>query len=344
MIYSVVSYRPNFDPAILRTLPVDYPPEITGRYLQLPGNISGRVKNLAQTLTQPYTNTFDKVEALSNHLRTTYAYNFFPPPYPAGAEVVDTFLFEDREGVCEQYVTALVVMARSLGIPARLVSGYGPGDYNAITGYYEVRFSHAHSWAEVYFPEYGWVPFDPTPGWNPQPYPTPLQNWLFTNNGQLLIQLAGLDLPLRMIASGGLAGLAFLSPFLIGLGGLIGLAILVILLSRRLRAALARWAAARYSQVADETQTRRRILNLYRQALRLLVRYRYPQRQPWETMSEYAAAVSHLPALAHLSRLAEMAAYRPQPPDAADAGQAAQKLALLKSEVKQPINNEHKES
>jgi hypothetical protein len=229
-------------------------------------------------------------------------------------------------------------MARSLGIPARLVSGYGSGDYNAITGYYEVRMSHAHSWAEIYFSEYGWVPFDPTPGWNPQPYPTPLQNWLFTNNGQLLNGLAGLNLPLGAIAASSLAGLAFLAPFLIGAALLIGLALLVILLSRRLRTALARWAANRYSQVVDETQARRRILKLYHQALRFLTRYHYRQRQSWETINEYAETTGH-PALARLSRLAEVAAYRPQPPDPAAVEQAAQALASLKVEVKGSVKD-----
>ncbi|MCB0198110.1 MAG: transglutaminase domain-containing protein, partial [Anaerolineae bacterium] len=126
LTYSVVSYRPDFDADRLRHLPAGpYPPAIRERYLQLPDTISQRVRQLAQTLTEPHDNTFDKVDALTEYLLTEYPYNLFPPAHPPGAEVVDTFLFEDREGICEQYVTALVVMARSLGIPARLVSGYG---------------------------------------------------------------------------------------------------------------------------------------------------------------------------------------------------------------------------
>jgi hypothetical protein len=115
--------------------------------------------------------------------------------------------------------------------------------------------------------------------------------------------------------------------------------VLALLLSRRLRALLARWAAAHYSQIADQAQTRRRILNLYSQALRLLGRYRYRQRRPWETITEYAESASHLSALAQLSHLAEAAAYRPQPPDTAEVTQAAQALASLKAEVKQPVND-----
>jgi hypothetical protein len=109
---------------------------------------------------------------------------------------------------------------------------------------------------------------------------------------------------------------------------------LLLLLSRRLRTALARWAASRYSQIAGEAQTRRRILKLYSQALRLLRRYRYRQRRPWETVAEYAEATGDFPSLSHLSRLAEVAAYRPQPPGLDEVQQAAQAMASLKAEVK----------
>ncbi|MDX1521962.1 MAG: transglutaminaseTgpA domain-containing protein, partial [Anaerolineae bacterium] len=233
MTYSVISRRPEFDPEKLRQAPTQYPPEIRYRYLQLPDTISGRVRNLAGRLAEAYDNPYDKVLALNEHLLTEYPYNFFPPPHKPGAEVVDTFLFEDREGFCEQYVTSLVVMARSLGIPARLVTGYGAGDYNPITNYYEVKFSHAHSWAEVYFPGHGWVPFDPTPGWTPQPYPTPVQNFLFSNAGMLGFNTG--DLPLGDWAAGGLAGLTLFAPFLLGSTVIVGLVMLVMFLSSRWR-------------------------------------------------------------------------------------------------------------
>jgi transglutaminase-like putative cysteine protease len=326
MIYSVISYRPNFDPETLRRVSAAYPPEITGRYLQLPGNISERVKHLARTVAAPHDNPFDQVQAINDYLLTTYPYNFFPPPHPPGAEVVDTFLFEDREGICEQFATALVVMARSLGIPARLAAGYGSGDYNPITGYYEVRLSHAHAWAEVYFPGHGWTPFDPTPGWNPQPYPTPAQSWLFANNGQLLNQLTGLNLPVGAIISGGWNGLLFFAPFLAGSTLLVGLVILLVFLGRRLKLALAKRSANRYSQVAEGQQTRRLILKIYAQAVRFLARKKHRQRESWETVAEYAARVGQPPALTRLSRLAEAAAYRPQAPD--DKAVAAAKVAL----------------
>ncbi len=337
MTYSVVSYRPDFNPDTLRQVnPGPYPPDIAYRYLQLPDNISGRVKHLAQTLASPYSNNFDKIDAINNHLLTEYPYNFFPPPHPPGAEVVDTFLFKDQEGICEQYVTSLVVMARSLGIPARLAAGYGSGLYNPVTSYYEVRYSDAHSWAEIYFPEYGWVPFDPTPGWTPQPYPTPAQNWLFSNNGQVFKQLTGLDLPLGAIASGGLAGLAFFAPFLVGSALLVGAVLLLIYLSRRLWQFRQNRNSHRYSSLSNQDKLRQTILNLYRQGERALPGKKYPRREAWETVHEYAGTVGSLPALNQLSSLAEIAAYRPADPTEKDVEQA--KSAL--TELKQRINDE----
>jgi transglutaminase-like putative cysteine protease len=327
MTYSVVSYRPDFDPTLLRQAGGGYPPEITARYLQLP-NLSERVRNLAYRLTAPHDNTYDKVMALTNHLMTNYPYNFFPPPHPPGAEVVDTFLFEDREGMCEQYITALVVMARSLGIPARLAAGYGSGDYNPLTGYYEVRLSHAHSWAEVYFPKYGWVPFDPTPGWVPQPYPTPVQTWLFSNG-----ELFGFELPLTDLVSEGATGVAFMLPFLVIATLLVGLVLVGMYLSRWLRPVSTSASTQPYSPLPD-SPTRRLILTLYRQALNLLRQYRYRRREPWETLGEYAQQVGNLPALTRLTRAAEIAAYRPKAPDEKTVAEARAALEALKGEAK----------
>jgi transglutaminase-like putative cysteine protease len=331
--YSVVSYRPEFNPELLRRASTQYPPEITSRYLQLPPNISSRVKNLAETLAVPYNNNYDKVMALNSHLLTEYSYNFFPPPHPVGAEVVDTFLFRDKEGICEQYATALVVMARTLGIPARLVVGYGSGDYNPITNYYEVRLNQAHSWAEVYFPGYGWVPFDPTPGWTPQPYPTPVQNWFFANNGQFL----GLDRPLlRMdtLVSSGVTGLVVFVPFLIISTLLVGLVMFAIFLFKQFR--LSRKASAvgpGYTSLPPDPR-RRLILKIYQQGAKLLTRKKYLPRQQWQALTEYAQGVGKLPALIRLTEAAEIAAYRTEAPDEETVVKAEAALTDLQNELK----------
>jgi transglutaminase-like putative cysteine protease len=335
MTYSVVSYRPDFDPDVLRHISpaAVYPPDIARRYIQLPANISPRIKDLAGRLTDPYDNNFDKVAALNDHLLAEYPYSFFPPAHPPGAEIVDNFLFEDRQGFCEMYVTSLVVMARSLGIPARLATGYGSGDYNPVTGYYEVRFSDAHSWAEAYFPDHGWVPFDPTPGWEPQPYPTPAQNWILTNNGQLFSRLSGLNLPLREVAGGGLTGLVAVVPALVTIGLLVGLVVGVVVLGRRARDLLAKWSIARYSGLAQTDRSRQLILKLYRQGAGFLSRRNYRRRQPWETITEYAHDIGQLTALTELTQLAEIAAYRPQVPESDTIARAKQALDNLKQEL-----------
>jgi len=310
--YSVASLRPNFDPELLRRASTEYPAYITYRYLQLPDNISLRTKNLAGRLTADRNNPYDKVTALTNHLLTEYPYNFFPPPHPPGAEVVDTFLFEDQEGICEQYVTALVVMARSLGIPARLAAGYGSGTYNPITNYYEVRLSDAHSWAEVYFPGYGWVPFDPTPGWTPQPYPTPVQNWLFANQGGLW----GLEIPtapFEQLAASGLLSLNVLVPLLVG-------SVFVVALVWGLIYVLKNWRNAGPSPQRDYSSLppdprRTRILQLYKQGTTLVGETAFRPRHRWEALSEYARQVRQLPALIRLTKAAEVAAYRTDVPD-----------------------------
>jgi transglutaminase-like putative cysteine protease len=335
MTYSVVSYRPNFDPNRLRQLTdAVYPPDINQRYLQLPGNISPRVRQLALNITKPYTNTFDKIQALNDHLRTNYPYNYFPPPHPPGAEVVDQFLFVDQEGVCEQYGTALVVMARSLGIPARLTVGYGAGRLNPVTGYYEVRVSDAHAWTEVYFPEIGWVPFDPTPGWTPHPYPTPVQNWLLSNNGQLVRQLTGLDIPVRSITTGIVAGTGFFAPFLLGSALFVGIAMLGLFSLRRLW----RWWLAqrqqKYSRLTDTPAPhRRQILRIYRQGARLF-KDAYGRRHRSETLAEYARRVGELSNFTQLTRLAEQAFYDPEISTPQQVQAASEALEQLKSEVK----------
>jgi hypothetical protein len=85
-------------------------------------------------------------------------------------DAVEYFLFEQKRGYCEQFSSSLAVMARSLGIPARIATGYVPGEYNPFTGLHEVRASDAHAWVEVYFPGYGWSTFDPTPSFDSTPW------------------------------------------------------------------------------------------------------------------------------------------------------------------------------
>ncbi len=139
----------------------DYPPEIASLYLQLPPGLPGRVHALAHELTEGKSSSFDKASALEAFLRT-YPYNLDLPAPPADRDVVEYFLFDLRQGYCDYYATSMVVMARAIGLPARLVVGYASGTYDQELQRYVVTAADAHSWVEIFFPKYGWVEFEPT--------------------------------------------------------------------------------------------------------------------------------------------------------------------------------------
>jgi transglutaminase-like putative cysteine protease len=130
------------------------------------------VQALAEAVTANAPTTYDKVQALISWIGAHTHYSTDIPPLAAGTDTVDQFLFGNRVGFCEQISTAMAVMLRSLGIPAREAVGYVPGSYNPVTDLYEVRAKDAHAWVQVWFPTYGWQSFDPTavvPAANPSP-------------------------------------------------------------------------------------------------------------------------------------------------------------------------------
>jgi transglutaminase-like putative cysteine protease len=169
--YEVLSQAPIFDVDHLRAAPDDYPPALSP-YLDLPESVSQRTRDLAARITADARTPYDRAIAIQNYLRSAYPYTLEIDPPPEDVDVVDYFLFDLQEGYCDYYASAMVVMARSLGIPARLAVGYAPGDYDARQDRLIVREKDAHSWPELYFPGYGWIPFEPTPA-RPQFQPQP---------------------------------------------------------------------------------------------------------------------------------------------------------------------------
>ncbi|MDA8217635.1 MAG: DUF3488 and transglutaminase-like domain-containing protein [Dehalococcoidales bacterium] len=159
--YTVVSSVSNASAAELRQAGLAYPQQIWRRYTGLPRSVPSEVRRLARTLTADYDNAYDKALAIETYLRGL-TYSLEPPSVPVGRDVVDFFLFESKEGYCDYFSSAMVVMLRSLGIPARVVAGYLPGTYDETVQAYVVRESDSHSWPEVYFPDYGWIEFEPT--------------------------------------------------------------------------------------------------------------------------------------------------------------------------------------
>jgi transglutaminase-like putative cysteine protease len=160
--YTVNSLVSVADKQSLRQVPAEYAPWLQ-RYLQLPeGNQLDRVKAKAQELAGGATNPYDKAEAIQNYLRT-FPYDEKIPFPPEDRDRIDWFLFDLQRGYCDYFASAMAVMLRSQGVPARLVSGYAGGVYSSEKGVYEVRQNVAHTWVEVYFPGFGWQRFEPTP-------------------------------------------------------------------------------------------------------------------------------------------------------------------------------------
>ena len=164
-VYTVVSRRTPVTEELLRAShdqPMSLSPSLRQRYTQLPETVPQRVLDLAAEVTAGAPTTYDKVRALEAWMGEHTSYTLDIPRLPPGADAVDQYLFVDKQGFCEQIGSALVVMLRSLGVPARLAVGFTPGERNPFTGLFEVRAKDAHAWAEVWFPGIGWQTFDPT--------------------------------------------------------------------------------------------------------------------------------------------------------------------------------------
>jgi hypothetical protein len=121
------------------------------------------IQDLARQVTAGKTNPYDQATAVETYLRSGYTYALTPTEPPRDVDPLEYFLFTSREGYCEYFASAMGDMLRSLGIPTRLVNGYGPGTFDSRLGRYVIRESDAHTWVEAYFPGYGWIPFEPTP-------------------------------------------------------------------------------------------------------------------------------------------------------------------------------------
>lgn len=166
--YQVASRASTAAADRLRADNTDYPQWVADRYLQLPDTTPARVTELAASIAGGHDNAYDKAAALEAALRI-YPYDQGIAAPPPGADGVDYFLFDVKRGYCDYYASAMVVMLRSVGIPARFVVGYTPGQpapqqeqpQGGLTRY-RVLERNAHAWPEVYFPTYGWIQFEPT--------------------------------------------------------------------------------------------------------------------------------------------------------------------------------------
>ncbi len=165
--YTVTSFVPVTDKAVLRRAPTTYPDYIRKLYLQLPSTLPQRVRDLAHKVAGSEPDPYDIAETIESYLRTTYKYAPQVKAPPAGRDPVDYFLFDLKEDFCEYFASAMTVMLREMGVPARLVEGYTTGTLDPANGKYVVKELDAHAWVEAYFPGYGWIEFEPTPSQAP---------------------------------------------------------------------------------------------------------------------------------------------------------------------------------
>jgi transglutaminase-like putative cysteine protease len=299
-----------------------YPPPVLplaarSLYLQLPA-LDERIRQLARSFAGSAATDLERARAVERRLRAGYGYTLALPDREV-ADPLANFLFVRRKGHCEYFASSLAVMLRSLGIPARLATGFQSGVYNSVSGLWLVRTSDAHSWVEAWIPGYGWKIFDPTP---PDPNPGGLalltslelyldaagtfwQEWVVTydlaRQGALAYRMevgarrAGVrwfDALVVARAAWDRHGVAWLRRFgLPALAASAGLAAfgfalgpLLRLIRMRRRVALVRRGRA---SVSDATL-------LYQRMLYLLKRRGY-QKPPWFTPVEFAASLPATP-------------------------------------------------
>ncbi len=159
--YDITAVVSNATAEQLRGAGTNYPVEITSRYLELPPTVTDRTKALAEQLAQGKNTPYDVAASIETYLRT-YKYNENVGVPPKGQDAVDWFLFDEKQGYCTFYASAMIEMLRVLHIPSRIAVGFYPAKFDSSQGGYLYRDSNAHAWVEVYFPTYGWVPFEPT--------------------------------------------------------------------------------------------------------------------------------------------------------------------------------------
>ncbi len=168
LTYTVISQVPYRDRTKLRNAPTNYSAYMREHYLAVPPRIVAKVRKrteeLLATAPSPITSAYEKALFLAQSLKQRYSVQPNLPFLGEDEDLVEAFLFKYQGGYPDHFSTALTIMLRSIGIPARLAVGFGPGEFNPFTGLYVVRNTDAYAVTEVFFPNYGWFAFDPIPG------------------------------------------------------------------------------------------------------------------------------------------------------------------------------------
>ena len=205
--YQVRSFIYDFSEDLLQTSENNLPDTIAETYLQIPPEVPERVHELALNLTGQRATPFQKAKVIETYLRQ-FEYTLDIPAPPEDRDLVDYFLFDLQKGYCDYYASAMVILARASGLPARLAVGYSTGSFDYARQVFVVSEANAHAWPEIYLEPVGWVPFEPTASLSTfhwlgdqdtrppdvpmlpvvEPLPDPTQNWLgFLGLGTFLL-------------------------------------------------------------------------------------------------------------------------------------------------------------
>ncbi len=188
--YQVISNIPTISPPMLASIPLPHEDATVWNndgfystagvfYLQTPTDLSPQVMQTLNSWTAGAHDAYDAMNMLVAHFTNQgqFVYSVSNPPVPSNVDAV-SWLLQTHRGYCTYYATAMTIMARLLGVPARVVSGFSQGHLDSKSNVWEVDGNNAHSWVQVYFPNQGWVDFDPTPGFSlnntNSPPPTPI--------------------------------------------------------------------------------------------------------------------------------------------------------------------------
>ncbi|MBW4551032.1 MAG: DUF3488 and DUF4129 domain-containing transglutaminase family protein [Aphanocapsa sp. GSE-SYN-MK-11-07L] len=293
LTYSVISDVPYRDRSQLGKASTQYSKITRSLYLQLPAQIRDRIRQQTEALLakagRPLTNPYEKALYLGQALKQQYTLQPELPPLAADADLVESFLFEFKGGYADHFASALTVMLRSIGIPARLATGLGTGEFNPFTGLYEVKNTDAHALTEVFFPGNGWYAFDPIPG-HPLIPPSVEIDQTFSVLRQFWDWVAGwLPSPVTGALAGVFASLEtaiakFLGLFSGGLAGVLTAVVLAAGLAGLIWLGWVSWQAWRYQRWLHRLAPMERI---YRQMLDWLAT-RGLHKRPAQTPLEYA--------------------------------------------------------
>jgi len=301
--------------------------------------ISERTAVLAESVVQDAPTDYDKAARLERFLLTNYPYELNVEPLPPGRDAADFFLFEQQAGYCSHFATSMAVMARHVGLPARIAVGYLPGFIDPMTGAHIVRVGDAHAWVEIHFRQHGWVAFDPTPTPDAAMGFATGRNWVYFGLEDITgVTFASMLSPLAdNFSLGPLSIPSWVWVVLPGVG--VATTVLALLLRRR-KKIRSQQRGKGYSILDGES--RRIVLDLYRKMVSVLVKKGLPSRQPYQPLYEYATIISaQIPnsreTIEWLSQAASSAAYNPKPFNPLTVTEARRRLTALRRRAEQGL-------